>query len=926
MALGQNEQFFYSPDVRIFINSITEGGIIEVSDDFMSLDIERNINAVSTATIYLANNGFKYTKASLDFTAAKVPPPVINTMDQVIIFLKKESYYQYFTGFVTYAPIVTLIPEPIVINCSCTLYKAQNSFWDAGAIEYEGILPGILQNSQIFGNNVQNTDGGVQTGIENLLTKVANWENPEQTIHIGGLPPLWVDFATNIYKQTQIQLKDTNATSFQDIINYLQVTGNSNKTVATTTTQGKTGVDNGTVASLGYKGAPGGTAIEGITSGQTITAAVSTVKQLNSIAEQSSNINADNIVKSINDNQYWVAAPFTYLTSHVGDQTHAKEWLTGGGITGTDPDIYPANSQIGRLLLITNTTTGQQIQAHVVYATTKGLINGADIILSEASFSALTPTTSTTPSTLNSISIDGWVTTKAQSLIGGPVTTTKPLKTKNTNRDPSTVSNRDGSYPTAPHNTLDPTLINSNSSASAQIPATATQGTKGHEAAAWAETQIGGAYVWGGGHDGVGGPGISFDCSGLVGWAWSKVGPEFDGLIGDTGTQLNSNIGQRIASVGTINQSLLKPGDLIFYGGTEAYPDHVVMYSNTPGYVVDAEDAADGIVLQQFYNSTPGFPIMGVIRPAPSQQTVNYSINTGVQGGAGSTKGLPGLSNVGGNFNFNTTQGVVGFDVNSTILAGSPRAFVTDVPVLSTISTLSTMGLREFQSGPDGSFLAWYPDYFGLYGTAPVLSIYDIEIIDFSLYHDDTQLYTHIGVSGDPTEVGDVSLVDWLMTNGIISIENNAILGLLFGSDPATLATNMNSLASQGININTFAKKFLQRYGMRPYVDSEPMIRSQLMEFMYALQEFLYLWSQQYATNVTFTFMPELYPGMIVKIAEHGLQVYVQSVNQSCSRDGGFTTSAVVTCPTRVVGTKVVNGKKVPNVVPVDFGYPIAQL
>jgi len=42
---------------------------------------------------------------------------------------------------------------------------------DAGAIEYEGIIPGILQNAQIFGGSVQNNDGGVATGIINLLTK-----------------------------------------------------------------------------------------------------------------------------------------------------------------------------------------------------------------------------------------------------------------------------------------------------------------------------------------------------------------------------------------------------------------------------------------------------------------------------------------------------------------------------------------------------------------------------------------------------------------------------------------------------------------------------------------------------------------------------------------------------------------------------------
>jgi cell wall-associated NlpC family hydrolase len=931
MALGQNDQFFYSPDVRIFINSLTQGGIIEVSDDFMSLTIERNINAVSTANIYLANNGFKYTPASTNFTATQVQSPIISTMDQVIIFLKKESYYQYFTGFVTYCPIVAIIPEPIVLNCSCTLYKAQNSYWDAGAIEYEGIIPGILQNSQIFGGNVQNDDGGVATGMTNLLTKVANWNKDD--IHIGGIPPLWVDFATNIYKQTQIQLKDTNTTSFEDIINYLEVTGNSTKSVTSTTTQGKTG--DGTVNSLGVKGAPQGTAVQGITSGKTITATFVTVAQMNSYATNGSpsSREADIIVPN-NTNQFWVAMPFTYFNG-AGDETSAKQWLTGA----LDPLKYPAPAQVGRLLLITNNITGKQIEAHAIYAIKADLqLNGAEIILSPDAFTALSVTSKS--NVLTDISVTGWINPSNQSLIGGTVTVIAEPKTKSESSG-STTARPAGTYPSWQGNALNPTLINSKSSASAQLSSTTStqKGTLGQEAAAWAETQVGGAYVWGGGHSTSGATygttgdaqdpnapnQIGFDCSGLVGWAWSKCGTQFDGLIGGTGSQLNSNIGQKIAGPGPIDESKLEPGDLIFYGGSEAYPDHVVMYSNSPGYVVDAEDTADGIVKQPFYNSSASFPIQGVRRPAPSQQIINYSININTSNN-NQNASVPGLNNVGGNFNFNTTQGVVGFDTNSTILAGSPRAFITDVPVLSTISTLATMGLREYQSGPDGSFIAWYPDYFGLYGTAPVLGINDIEIIDFSIYHDDTQLYTHIGVSGDPTEVGDVSLVDWLMTNGIITIENNAILGLLFGSDPATITTNMNSLNSQGININTFAKQFLRRYGMRPYVDSEPMIRSELMEFMYALQEFLYLWSQQYATNVSFTFMPELYPGMIIQLVEHGIQVYVQGVTQSCSRDGGFTTSAVVTSPTRVIGTKVVKGKKVPNVVPVDFGYPIKQI
>ncbi len=896
MSLGQNEQFFYAPDVKIYINSLAEGGIIDISDDFMSLTIQRNINAVSTASVYLANNGFKYTPASFNFTGSDVPPPVINTMDQIIIFLKKEGYYQYFTGFVTYAPIVTLIPEPILINCSCTLYKAQNSYWDAGAIEYEGIIPGILQNAQVFGGKVQNNDGGVATGITRLLTKVANW-NPKD-IHIGGIPAQWVSFATDIYKQTQIQLADKNATSFKDIINFLEVTGNSAKSVTTTTTQGKTGIDNGTVNSLGVHGAPEGTAIKGITGFDTVTATFATTSEMQGYTltgpgGRKGTPEVDIIVNNDNNTQYWVALPFTYFASNVGDPTTAKEWLKGASA----PFPYPSSAQRGRLVLITNNVNGQQkqVQAHAVYAIKDNLqLNGADIILSEAAFISLGGSTSPSTNILNNISVNGWVNPNATNLKGGTIA--KTIVNKNTTI--SGTSTVDGSYPTWQYNLLNPKTLVSNLGDSAQPSAKA----RNSNYAQWEYDLL----------RALGGDPNQLPASlealarianfegGAFHYNWLNVSapPQYP-LVGMTGVLSNN-------------------------------PDYIAVFPNeSAGVAGTAEFFRNSTYSRAFLKEllNPSATISSIAASMQGSSWGQGDINAVLNGNSApndyTNQAVPGLSNVGGNYNFSTTQGVVGFDTNSTILAGTPRAFITDVPALSTITTLSTMGLREFQSGPDGSFLSWYPDYFGLYGTAPALSIYDIEIIDFSIYHDDTQLYTHIGVSGDPTEIGNVSLVDWLMTNGIVTIENNAILGLLFGTNPSTINSSMNSLLAQKINPTTFAKQFLKRYGMRPYVDSEPMIRSELMEFMYALQEFIYLWSQQYATNVTFTFMPELYPGMIIEIVEHGIQVYVQSVVQSCSRDGGFTTNAVVTCPTRVIGKKNVNGRIVNNVVPLDFGYPI---
>ena len=80
-----------------------------------------------------------------------------------------------------------------------------------------------------------------------------------------------------------------------------------------------------------------------------------------------------------------------------------------------------------------------------------------------------------------------------------------------------------------------------------------------------AESQIGVPYVWGGET-----PGVGFDCSGLVQWAWAKAGIQ----IPRTTESQWPDAGPRAR----LND--LEPGDLLFYynlDGDNAV-DHVVMY------------------------------------------------------------------------------------------------------------------------------------------------------------------------------------------------------------------------------------------------------------------------------------------------------------------------------------------------------------
>jgi hypothetical protein len=61
----------------------------------------------------------------------------------------------------------------------------------------------------------------------------------------------------------------------------------------------------------------------------------------------------------------------------------------------------------------------------------------------------------------------------------------------------------------------------------------------------------------------------------------------------------------------------------------------------------------------------------------------------------------------------------------------------------------------------------------------------------------------------------------------------------------------------------------------------------------------------QFMANVPVTFMPELYPGMLLKIPEFGVQFYVSEVTHSWDLAGGagFNTSVSVMAPSALDGS-----------------------
>jgi len=105
-----------------------------------------------------------------------------------------------------------------------------------------------------------------------------------------------------------------------------------------------------------------------------------------------------------------------------------------------------------------------------------------------------------------------------------------------------------------------------------------TANTIGAQPLRWALSRRGDPYVWG-----AAGPG-SFDCSGLVLWAYAKVGISLPHFTGD---QWNMGV--------HVGRNQLQPGDLVFF-----YPDigHVGLYIGN-GLMVDAPDFGEDVQVQQ---------------------------------------------------------------------------------------------------------------------------------------------------------------------------------------------------------------------------------------------------------------------------------------------------------------------------------------
>lgn len=146
----------YSPSIALYVD--TEGGVVDMTDDLVSLTVTRKLDAASSMSAKVSNPKGKYNG-------------LVKPMDRFVAYASKGSpndkgYKRLITGYISKVDRFTLYGADMSLSGYDTIYRLQRLYWDPK-------LPASVDFlRQTFGSmNVLGADTYAD-GIKSLLTEV----------------------------------------------------------------------------------------------------------------------------------------------------------------------------------------------------------------------------------------------------------------------------------------------------------------------------------------------------------------------------------------------------------------------------------------------------------------------------------------------------------------------------------------------------------------------------------------------------------------------------------------------------------------------------------------------------------------------------------------------------------------------------------
>lgn len=784
-----SKTLIYSPQVRIVIAS--GGKEIDVSRDVIRGRVVRSVDAVSIAEFSLNNKNGKYTGR-------------IRRMDKIVIWMKRVTWVQVFTGYLDVVPAYDLFPTEAYFRASCTLKRLKYMYWDKGLPASVLLLSPQININSDMELSMNQPDGATGVIIHDLLTQVGGW--PANQVLIQQIPTAFMDFM-----KRNIQLVDQQEV-FNRLFRYVQGGGIAEGQIYPwTSTTGSNPVP------VGGNGK------------YTLNQVISMIKGV-----------FGDTTSGVSDIKIELAAAYAMKAS------------------GGDPKYHKSSDGRDMYGLFALDHKGASGKSNTIDQLKDPIANIKQAWIASA----------------QGTNWAYWANTLG---LGAPPDNLSAVKAAAPN---VAAYNANGPAAAPPAVQLDSDIMQ-------QLFETfygQTVAEMSGSMRSFLDAQIGKPYLLG-----ATGP-DRWDCSGLVVGAYKTV--QID-LPHNAEEQARKSVKFQVPKSNGSRWSIndLQPGDLIFFpGGTDTRGPggggvppigHVAIYLGDDQLIEAGDPVQYGPAKSRVEGSSGNYVANFITRPLGMKNSLNDNTgtwqNTNEHGGVDPAYRL-----------FNLLFNPQKFDTFLSNMLLNDFAPANDESLLASVSQVCSGSLRSFMSGPNGDFIAFFPDYFGINHTKAVWDIEDVEIVNLKLQINDDQLVTHVYTIGNTTDPDSgntsVSVADWLASSGEVSIMSKGIMDQVLA-----MQSNTGFLSDP--------TAFLKRYGLRPMQQQLSIIRSHYYEFFSSLYTFLQQWSKQWSTDVQICFMPELYPGMRMNLVNHNVCVYVESVTHTFDYQEGFQTYPTISCP-----------------------------
>ena len=894
----------YSPEIQILIARGNKQ--YDVTNDVVAFSIRRVENQVSSAVFRLSNKAVPGNPKKLRYNQ------LFERMDRVFIKLKRVEWVPVFSGYLDSVPHVQLYPGTVNFRASCTLKRILHTWWDPGLSAASSIFDQAGTSARELQNGEQQLDSGLGSLLRRLLVEVGGW-NP-QNIHIQRFPIGYYDFMVAELNKLG-QATETAAQNFTELL-----LGEGDTSLGVGKSAGRqVGITMG-----GY----------GIGVQERMLEVIRTVDEMGMGPDTSTMAAAQGLGTAASqsgdnrDQQSWK------LTQELG-----KNWADAAKQTDAAIHCFMtiAVESGPAFVMYANAAVPESLGYPHEALSTDGTSCGLYQQQNYSEWGSVSQRMNVKASTqmfLQHLQRLGWTNMNRGVACQQVQRSAFPekyagyetwaIETVRALRAGTGTAQGAGGATTVSATSAIPGLnAGANPIGSIAAPITAgplggggvpgiptTNGTPGTTALAaavgapahntggalsCARSLIGRPYVWG-----AKGP-DSFDCSGLMQFSYRSIGLE-----------IGPGTGEQKGNSQPIPFANLVPGDLIF----PAEYDHVVMYAGgnmmidapTPGQTVqlrpinfNIQNASCRHIPGAEYGGSPFAPFD--LDKAMSANNASAGTSTNGVGGTSTVSHSEPIARNLFTYQFQSGQFT---SYISAQFGGTPqdseKAFINDESLMSTVITFAEAGLRNFQSAPNGDFIAYYPDYFGLDGKDAQWNIEDIEMINVQIDLNDDALATHVYVAGAayPSGGGGGGTLGWLQSKGVATVENEFLFKRMTLAAPSPPGERLLT-----------GKQVMEKFGARPLVKSMSSVRQGPMEFLLAVQTFMTKWAEQYATQIETTFMPEIFPGMRVNLVDHNLQVYVSEVTHSGDFESGFTTTMTIMAPSnpslRQMATSIYN-------------------